>query len=155
MAANKMNVVWQSASILKCRVLRCPHSTSRVESPSWGSQRTRDSWTGAELKGNWADVDESMTMSTRPAEVVSAVRQWMTINFHLIGFIWKFYSFSRSLYMVFHPHSIIRASDSVFTSPFASRFKKCPFSFIVFTDSSDHYTSGCGKENAKNIYFHN
>lgn len=60
---------------------------------------TNRSWTGRNWKLVVADgcrapddVDESMTMGTRPTEAVSAVRQWMTINFHLIGFIWKSYS---------------------------------------------------------------
>jgi len=74
-----------------------PHSTPNVPPMEWHGmawtgmtgRRTLGSRTGAEPEGNWnwADVDESMTMSTRPTEVVSAVRQWMTINFHLIGFI--------------------------------------------------------------------
>jgi len=74
-----------------------PHSTPSVPPMEWHGmawtgmtgRRTLGSRTGAEPEGNWnwADVDESMTMSTRPTEVVSAVRQWMTINFHLIGFI--------------------------------------------------------------------
>lgn len=41
----------------------------------------------------------------RPTEVVSAVRHWMTINFHLIGFIWNSY-FSFSLPLILSSISI-------------------------------------------------
>jgi len=86
------------------------------------------SWT----EGNWADVDESMTMSTRPTEVVSAVRQWMTINFHLIGFIWKSYSSRCSLCTLLVPF-LRSCGFYLFPSSFCHLPEKSAPNFIVFT----------------------
>lgn len=98
--------MWQrqreAASILKCWSRITAKGVSIDNRERWkstGPARSRESrehcGTDVASTSRWA----------RPTEVVSAVRHWMTINFHLIGFIWNSY-FSFSLPLILSSISI-------------------------------------------------
>lgn len=87
--------MWQrqreAASILKC----WSRITAKGVSIENREMEEPEQESGIQGTSRWA----------RPTEVVSAVRHWMTINFHLIGFIWNSY-FSFSLPLILSSISI-------------------------------------------------
>lgn len=95
-----------AASILKC--------WSRITAKGeWASsiERWKSPGSSQEPGARSREPREHCATSrwARPTEVVSAVRHWMTINFHLIGFIWNsYFSFSLPL-----PLPLILSSISI------------------------------------------
>lgn len=96
---NKMNVICGRGNARQrgsehIEVLKSNHSQGSEHRQSREMEEP-DQESGIQGTSRWA----------RPTEVVSAVRHWMTINFHLIGFIWNSY-FSFSLPLILSSISI-------------------------------------------------
>lgn len=100
--------MWQrqreAASILKCWSRITAKGVSIDNRERWKSPARPGVGNPGNREHCATDV-ASTSRWARPTEVVSAVRHWMTINFHLIGFIWNSY-FSFSLPLILSSISI-------------------------------------------------